>query len=168
MEFFEVISRRQSVRKYTPQEVEEHKLAKVLDAANGSPSAGNFQSYEIYVVRGEQQGKALAAATFEQDFVAEGPLSLVFCMNPARCEYKPPEVYAMQDASIACTVAMLTATALGLASCWVGALNAEKTAAVIGCKSGVVPVAILSIGYANETPERTTRRAIGDLVHFVG
>jgi nitroreductase len=118
------------------------------------------------VVCGDRR-QALAAATFGQDFVAQAPVSLVFCMHPARCEYQPAETYALEDASIACTYAMLAATAMGLSSCWVGAFTAEPVARVIGCPAGIVPMAILPIGYADEEPERTTRRELNEIVHVV-
>jgi len=166
MDFFEVVEKRQSVRKYAARAVEPGQLNRILEAANRAPSAGNFQSYEIYVVSGEERRKALAAATFEQDFVAQAPVLLVFCTNPARCEYATREVCALEDASIACTFAMMAATALGLSSCWVGAFRPDAVAGVLGCPAGIVPAAILTIAYPDEQPERTTRREIRDLVHF--
>jgi nitroreductase len=90
MDFFEVVEKRQSVRKYAAQPIEPDKLNTILQAANRAPSAGNFQAYEIYVVNCAAQQKALTAATFNQDFVGQAPLSLVFCMNPSRCQYSPP------------------------------------------------------------------------------
>jgi nitroreductase len=167
MRFFEVVEIRQSVRKYAERAVEPGKLQAILEAANRAPSAGNCQSYEIYVVSGAKSRAALAAATWEQDFVGQAPVSLVFCTHPARCQYAPAETYALEDASIACTFAMLAATALGLSSCWVGAFKAEAVSQVLGCSPGIVPVAILPIGYAAEEPERTTRRELEDLVHRV-
>lgn len=167
MDFFEVVEKRQSVRRYAERVVESNKLNAILEAANRAPSAGNFQSYEIVVVRREDQRKALTAATFGQDFVAQAPVSLVFCMNSSRCEYTPPETYALEDATIACTFAMMAAMAVGLSSCWVGAFDSAKVSRVAGCKNGVVPIAILPIGYADEEPERTTRRTLGDLVQFI-
>ena len=166
MRFFEVVEERQSIRKFQGRDIAPEKLQAILEAANRAPSAGNFQSYEIYVVTGDRR-KALAAATFEQHFVAQAPISLVFCINPARCEYQPAETYALEDASIACTFAMLAVTAMGLASCWVGAFTAEPVAQVIGSPAGITPIAILSIGYADEEPERTTRRELNELVHWV-
>jgi len=167
MDFFEVVKQRQSVRKYTPQLLEADKLNAILQAANCAPSAGNFQSYELYVVRGGEQREALAAAAHAQDFIAQAPVSLVFCMNPSRCEYSPAETFALEDATIACTFSMMAATALGLASCWIGAFDLDKVAAIVRCKKGVTPIAILPIGYADEQPERTARRKLDDLIHWV-
>jgi nitroreductase len=167
MNIFEVIEKRQSVRRYEARAIEPEKLKRILQAANRAPSAGNFQAYEIYVVEGEARRQQLTSATFGQDFVGQAPVSLVFCMNPSRCEYAPPETYALEDASIACTFAMLAATALGLSTCWVGAFKAEAVASVLQCPAGVVPMAILAVGYAAEEPERTPRRDLGELTHQV-
>ncbi len=167
MDFFDVVEKRQSIRTYAAKSVEQDKLDAILAASNRAPSAGNFQSYEVYVVRSEEGRSKLAATTFEQAFIEGAPISLVFCTNPTRCEYTPAETYALEDATIACTFAMLAATALGLSSCWIGAFEPKKVAEVIQCPRGVVPISILTIAYPGENPERTTRRAITDLVHLV-
>ena len=165
MDFSNLIYARQSVRAYQSTPVPEEKLQALLEAANRAPSAGNFQAFEIYVVTDPKQRQTLAAATFGQDFVQNAPLSLVFCMHPARCEYQPAEVFAMQDTSIACTFSMLAATELGLSSCWVGAFSPEKLAQALALPAGATPVAVLAVGYAAETPERTPRRPIGEVAH---
>ena len=48
MEYFEVVEKRQSIRKYQSRPIEPEKLEAILKAANQAPSAGNFQAYEIY------------------------------------------------------------------------------------------------------------------------
>ncbi len=168
MDFFEVVEKRQSVRKYAAQAVEAEKVNAILEAANRAPSAGNFQAYEILLVQDKDQIKRLTAVTFGQDFVAQAPVLLVFCTNASRCQYEPKETFALEDATIACTFAMMAITALGLSACWIGAFNPEKVAEVLDCKPGVVPMAILPIAYPAEQPERTTRRALNDLVQAIG
>lgn len=165
MDFFETIRGRQSVRAYQPRPVEEAELHTILEAARCAPSAGNYQSFEIYVVRRPEQVRALTDATFDQKFIAQAPVALVFCMNPSRCEYQPADYFALQDTSIAATQALLAIHALGLATCWVGAFAPAKVAAALGIPEAHKPVAIMAIGYAAEDPERTTRRTLTDLVH---
>lgn len=164
MEFFETVERRQSIRAFAPTAIPEEKLNAILEAANRAPSAGNYQSFEVYLVSGEEKRTALTAATFGQSFVVQAPVSLVFCANQSRCQYQPPDLYALEDATIACTFAMLAATAVGLSTCWIGAFTPEAVAAVIGAPKGQTPVAILPIGYAAEAPERTSRRELADLI----
>lgn len=167
MDYFETIRGRQSVRAYRSGAVEEDKLQAILEAARCAPSAGNFQSFEIYVVRKPEQIRALTDATFDQKFIAQAPVALVFCMNASRCEYQPADYFALQDTSIAATQAMLAIHALGLATCWVGAFVPAKVAGVLGIPEGHQPVAVMGVGYAAETPERTSRRPLQDVVHEV-
>ena len=165
MEFFELIQKRQSVRKWQDHPVERTKLNCILEAINRAPSAGNFQSYEVYVVKSAERRKALAAATYDQGFVASAPVMLVFCSHPALCEYPGAETYALEDTSIACTFAMLAVTAVGLGAVWIGAFDPKAIAEAMKLPAGEIPVAILPIGHPAEVPERTSRRDIEDFVH---
>ena len=99
--------------------------------------------------------QALAEATFNHDWIAQAPMALVVCTHAARCEYDPKEHWALQDASIAATLAHLAIVDLGLATCWVGAFLPAKVAEVIGAAEGHVPLAVLPIGYADEVPQET-------------
>jgi nitroreductase len=49
MEFFDVLKLQHSIRAFAPTPVEHEKLQAILRAANLAPSAGNLQSYEIYM-----------------------------------------------------------------------------------------------------------------------
>ena len=171
MEFFQVINERQSIREFTPHAIKDGDLKEILMASNMAPSAGNLQAYEIYVVTKSDSKSALSKAALEQPFVASAPIVLVFCAYPARSEWKygmrGRRLYTIQDATIACTYAMLAATALGLACVWVGAFDESTVHQVIGAPNGEVPVAVLPIGYGAERPPRSSRRSLDDLVHVI-
>lgn len=171
MEFFKMIAQRHCIRAFVSKPVEPDKVEQIFAAANAAPSAGDFQAYEIYVVRDARLLTALAHAAGNQDFLAAAPLALVFCANPTRSAPRYGEcgtrLYALQDATIACAFAMLGATALGLGSVWVGAFDDYAVRRVIKYPDGLIPVAILPIGYSAETPETTPRRPLETLVHEV-
>ncbi len=171
MEFFDVLKTRQSIRSYTADPLEERKLQRILEAANSAPSAGNLQAYEIYTVRDASHRRALAQASLAQAFIAAAPVALVFCAHPSRAARQYGQrginLYALQDATIACTYAMLSATAMGLATVWVGAFNDEQVREAIKAPIGILPVAILPIGYGAEKPKPAPRRQLKDLVHEV-
>jgi nitroreductase len=170
VDLFEVIERRRSVRAFAPQAVEAEKVAQVLAAANAAPSAGNLQAYEIFRITREKDRAALARAALHQFFLTQAPVVLVFCANPARSAVKYGDrgvrLYAVQDATIACSFAMLAATALGLGTVWVGAFRDGIVQSVLG-RDDLLPVAILPIGYPAEEPAPTSRRSLADLVHDV-
>lgn len=165
MEYFEVVEKRQSVRKYQSRPIELDRLEAILKAASLAPSAGNFQAYEIYVTTKQSMRDALAKTTWDMAWIAKAPLLIIFCTHAKRCQYPGSDACAMQDASVATTQAMLAVTALGLGACWVGAFDPTRVAEVIGAPEGVRPMSVLAIGYADENPERTTRRPLTELVH---
>ncbi len=171
MELFETLQARQSVRAYQSTDVETEKLEAILSAANQAPSAGNLQAYEIYVTRDYTIKHALAKSAWNQDFLAQAPVVLIFCTHPTRSATRYGErgkqLYCLQDAAIAVAYAQLAATALGLATCWVGAFDDEQVAQAIDLPPDQYPVTILPLGYAAEPPVRTPRRSLADLVHHI-
>jgi len=171
MEFFDALKARHSVRAYADTPVEAEKLVQILDMVNLAPSAGNLQAFEVYIVtRADQRSESVAAAS-GQDFLKQAPVVLVFCAHAARSEKKYGkrgiELYCLQDATIACTYAMLAATALGLSTVWVGAFNESEVGCIIDAPQAHRPVAMLPIGYAAEEPRIRGRRSLSDLVHRV-
>jgi nitroreductase len=171
MDFFETVRNRHSIRAFTTQAIEPEKVQAILDAANAAPSAGNLQGYEIYAVTNRDVLRALMRASYEQEFIAQAQIALVFCAHPARSAGKYGErgtlLYCVQDATIACAHAQLAATAQGLASVWVGAFVDEMVSAAIGVGDDLRPVAILPIGYPGKAPKIRPRRTLDDLVHWI-
>ncbi|RME87364.1 MAG: nitroreductase [Anaerolineae bacterium] len=172
MDFFDVVEARRSIRAFQERPVEEEKIACIMDAVNLAPSAGNLQAYEVYLVTRNDLRADLANAALDQEFIAQAPLVLVFCAHPARSAVRygrrGERLYALQDATIACTFATLAAAALGLGSVWVGAFDEEAVRRVLDAPRGVIPIAILPIGYPAENPPRRPRRGADDFVHRVG
>ncbi len=169
MEFFEVLQARRSVRAYERKPIEEEKLQKLLEAINSAPSAGNLQAYEVVLVRDPERIRQLARASHDQTFIEDAPVVLVFVANPLRNSHtygrRGEHLYCMQDATIACTIAHLTATALGLSSCWIGAFDDEAVAKIVGAEPPLQVAAILPIAYPAEHPSPRPRRPLDDLVH---
>jgi nitroreductase len=171
MDFFITVEDRHSMRKYAETPVEEEKLQKILETANKAPSAGNLQAYEIFVVRNPEHRQALVKASWDQDFLAEAPVVLIFCAHAARSaeryNERGIELYCIQDATIACAFAMLAAKAQGLDTVWVGAFNEAAVSEIAHIPSGLRPVVMLPIGYAGKVPSVRPRRALRELVHEV-
>ena len=171
MEFFEAIHTRRSIRVFDGRPLEEEKLRAILEAANAAPSAGNLQAYEIYLVKDPIARGRLANTLPKMEFFSIVPVVLAFCANPERSAVKYAErgrnLYAVQDATIACTQAMLAATALGLASVWVGAFHEKEVSAALNLPEALMPVALLPIGYPLETVDPRSRRPLNEIVHSV-
>jgi len=170
MDLFEAIRERRSVRAFLPEPLDPESVRSILEACNQAPSAGNLQAYEIYRVEDAGVREALAAAAYDQQFVEEAPLALVFVADPARARRygeRGAQLYSVQDATVAAAYAQLAAVARGLASCWVGAFDEARVASVLHLPAGMKPVAILPVGRAKEHPEPTPRRRLDDLARRI-
>jgi nitroreductase len=171
MDFFKTVEERHSMRSYKDSPVEEEKLNKILATANKAPSAGNLQGYEIYIVRKSEHRNALAKTAWDQDSLAEAPVVLVFCADPncsaEKYQERGSNLYCIQDATIACSFAMLAAKALGLDSVWVGAFNEEMVSKLLHLPKHLRPVVMLPIGYAGKESVVLPRRDLKDLIHEV-
>jgi nitroreductase len=169
MDFFEVVKERHSIRVFQTRPLEDEKIRRIIESVNLAPSAGDLQAYEIVVVKNPRRKSALAAAALGQSFIAEAPVCFVFLAHPERSSRKygrrGSELYCVQDATIAASYAGLAATALGLASTWVGAFDDEGVARAVDASRGRRPIAVMPVGYAAETPEVTPRRPISEIAY---
>ncbi|MGE0371171.1 MAG: nitroreductase family protein, partial [Gammaproteobacteria bacterium] len=110
-DFFETVRHRHSVREFRAGgAIEREKLHAVLEAACAAPSAGDLQSYRIYVVENAGLRRRLQQAA-DQGFVAAAPACLVFCADTGRAAGQYGErgrtLFALQDATIAAAYAQL-------------------------------------------------------------
>ena len=165
--FRSLLEARRSIRQYAAEEVDDAAVERILAAVRLCPTAGNLQAYEVVVVRDPQRRAALAAAAGGQPWVEQAPVVLAFVARPAvsaaRYDERGSELYAVQDATIATTYAMLAATALGWGSVWVGAFDTDAAARALDCAAGEIPVALLPVGRAAESPPARPRRAVETL-----
>jgi len=168
MDFFELVRRRCSIRRYTSDPVGDEHLAAILEATRQAPSAGNRQAYEVIVVRDAARRSALAQAALGQTFLTQAPLVLAFVSHPARSAQRygerGEELYAGQDTAIAATYAQLAAHALGLGTVWVGAFDDDEVDRILEVHEGMRTTALLPVGHIQQEPKATPRRALQDLV----
>jgi len=171
-DFFQTVRHRHSVRRYQSDiPVETEKLHAILETALAAPSAGDLQSYRIVAVKQPQRRTALSRAAGDQAFLAEAPVCLVFVADPQRSASRygarGAQLFALQDATIAAAYAQLAVVAAGMASTWVGQFDEQEVSRALELEAGLVPVALLSIGYPAELPEATPRRRIDEVVSFI-
>ena len=167
-EIFNVLATRRSTRKFSKNPVEMWKIDKILAAADTAPTAGNYQGFEIFYVRGDSKKDELVKAANNQPYV-KTPVVLVFCMNPDRIKLDfPREVilkFSIQDSTLAAAYSQLAASALGLSSIWIGMFNESKVKKIIGTK--LRPTSILCIGYPVKKRPPKSRRQLKELIHVV-
>lgn len=172
LEFFTCIKARRSVRRFRSDPISQETLEKLLEAARLAPSAGNVQPWIFYVVRSKQVQERLADAALGQTWMLSAPAIVVVCADLSRAQNsygrRGVELYALQDTAAAVENLLLAAVAEGLAGCWVGAFREEVAAAALEIdRKQLRPLALVPLGYADETPRTPPKRAAEDTVIYV-
>jgi nitroreductase len=169
MELSEAIKKRRSIRAFKKRDVPKEIIEKLIDAANWAPSAGNIQPWEFVIIRKQDIKEDLVKAA-DQAFVEEAPVVIVVCANEKRSSMgygvRGKTLYCIQDTAAAIQNILLTAHSLGLGSCWIGAFNEDKTKKAVNAPEGIRPVAIIPVGYADETPSQRSRRPLNQIMYY--
>lgn len=167
-DFHAFLTGRSSVRDFTGEPVAPEDIDYLLKCASTAPSAGNLEAWDVVVVTEEETKEALASVAFDQEHIRQAPLILIVCSNYVRSMARYGErgiLYALEDATIACTFMMLAARARGFESCWTGAFEDEGVREVLGLPQHLRPVALLAVGKGKEPAQSPARMAVGEHVH---
>ena len=160
MDFLGCIESRRSCRAFLPLAVEDAKLAQILEAARLAPTAANRQPFRIVGIPTEGRGSELRKIYDKEWFVA-APLVLLVCSIPGEAWVrKDGKNYADVDAAIVMEHIVLTATALGLGSCWIANFDAAAARTILGLEADLEPVAFTPIGYPKESSVPRPRKDI--------
>jgi len=170
LDVLDAVKGRRSIRAFTDQPVSEDEVNALIDAACHAPSAGNIQPWEFIIVRSAQVKREIAVAALNQKFIEDAPVVIVVCADMARSSRgygsRGATLYCIQDTAAATQNILLTAHAMGLGTCWVGAFREEGVKKALGIPDNVRPVAIIPVGHSTVKPVRPPRRPLSDVVHY--
>jgi nitroreductase len=174
----EIISRR-SIRKYIDNKpVEEEKIHELIESARLAPSGSNTQPWHFIVVKSDSMRQKISEVSHNQKWMMSAPVFIV-CVADARSRMKEdvnliidenspdPEVkQIIRDTSIAIEHLVLSAENLGLGTCWVAWFTQEEIRPVLNIPSDKYVVAIITLGYPDESPKARPRKNLEDIVHY--
>lgn len=152
----ENIMTRTSVRQYKNQPVEQEKIDIMLKAAMAAPTAVNLQPWHFIVITDKQ---TIGLLSGQQP--TNAPLLIAVCGDTDKTttpdgKMKLPDFW-VEDVSAATENLLLAAHALGLGAVWTGVYPAmdrtAEVANVLNCPKNIVPMAVVRIGYPDESPE---------------
>jgi len=170
VDVFKAITERRSIRKFKEEEIEDDLIYKIIEAGKWAPSAGNLQSWDAVLVKDPEIKQKLEAAAYMRDFVGKAPVIIVLGAN----EHKSATIYhergrdlfSIQDATIAGQNMLLAIHALGLGACWVGAFDEELVSRTLEFPGYMRPIAIIPMGYPDETPPPPLRRELEEIIRW--
>jgi len=167
MEFSELILKRRSIRAFKEKDIDEKIIKKIMNEINQAPSAGNLQSFRVYIIKNKDIKMELCKAAYDQEYVYKAPVVFVFVADRKRSMKKYGkrgwELYSIQDATIVATFAILSIENSGLGSVWVGAFDDQMVSKILKIGEDMIPVAIIPFGYPDENPEKPERRNVEEI-----
>ncbi|MCR4394078.1 MAG: nitroreductase family protein [Dehalococcoidales bacterium] len=166
MEFWDVITRRQSVRSYLDKPVPEDKIKKILEAARLAPSAHNRQPWKFIVVKDPEKRRQMMQACYNQPMIAQAPVLIVGVALNTDWEMPNGIKSYPVDLAIAMEHITLAATNEGLGSCWVGAFRQEQVKQIMNVPESCTVVAVMPIGYSNQNRDPAPRKSFEEIVCY--
>ncbi len=156
------IMTRRSIRSLKPDSLPEKDIETLLSCLEAAPSAGNLQPWFFCLITDPAVKKQLCQLSFDQQVVMQAPLVFAVCALPEESAKQYGDVgrklFAIQDTAAATQNLLLAAHALGYGAVWIGVVREQEVALCLGLPEGTVPVALVPVGYANETPKPMERK----------
>ena len=165
MNLLDIIRKRYSCRSYLEKEIEQEKLDRIFEAARLAPSAKNLQDWRFVVLIEKETKTKVAALTNRPQVFEKAGAIIVACSNKdyvMRCGQAVGPI----DVSIALEHISLQAAELGLATCWIGSFDAEKTKQVLGIPADTTLIELMALGYPEGEGKQNTRLAIDEILCY--
>ncbi|WP_027338963.1 nitroreductase family protein [Halonatronum saccharophilum] len=171
----ELLKKRRSIRKYLDRPVEEEKVEKLMEAATAAPSAGNSQPWEFIVIENEGVITKLVddtMSTFNKSWMSKGvPVLIAVCAKPVTVAKKYGDrgrnLYVIQDTAAAIENILISATAMGLGTCWIGAFDEVKASEIMDLGADLRVYGFVTLGYADGEGKKPRQRSLSDVVRYI-
>ncbi len=158
MDTIECLLTRRSIRKYTDRPIDNSLVKQLLQVAMAAPSSANEQPWQFVVIKDRKLlHEASTIHTFSY-MLDQAALAILVCEDPT-FEFNAGR--GPLDCSAATMNILLAAHALGLGAVWVGIFpvqeRMEKARSLLDIPQHVIPLALVSLGYPDETPHSEDR-----------
>lgn len=174
--FFELVSRRQSCRKYLNKAVEKEKIIQCIEAARLAPSACNSQPWHFLVVNNKEMSLKVSECIRDKimnKFTEECSAFIVVVEENGNITSRTGELvknqdYRSVDIGISTEHICLQAEELGLGTCILGWFNEKALKKLLKLNKTKRIRLVISIGYPENTEVRKKiRKDISEIYTFI-
>lgn len=172
----DLISTRQSDRKYSSSPVEQDKIERITEAGRLAPSACNGQPWKFIVVNETGLVKKVAATAGAKIlkmnmFVDQAPVLIVVIREKTNLSsgmggLVKSKDYSLIDIGLAVANICLQAEAEGLGSCIIGWFDEKEVKNILGIPRSRRVELIITIGYPDTMQRLKTRKPKDDTVSY--
>ncbi|MHA2006821.1 MAG: nitroreductase family protein [Promethearchaeota archaeon] len=151
----ELIYKRRTIRRFKQDPISIEVLKKLIDFARVAPMATNVQALEFIIVKNPEIRKKVfplvrwaSSLPEEQRTPESGREPTAYIVVMINSDIK--KMYVDFDVGAAVQNILLGATALGIGTCWMGAVNLKKVKELFEIPDNYVIKQVISLGYPDE------------------
>ncbi len=176
-----LLIQRASCRSFTDKKIPPDVMELILEVGIRAPSGGNLQPFSIVKIKKDETKQKLAELCEHQNFIAEAPVNLLFCIDWYRIrrwadlEIAPFTAtssfrhfwISFQDTIICAQNICTAADSLGLGSVYIGSVLEclRELRDMFHLPRAVFPVVLLCLGYPKTRPIPRKKLAVRAVVH---
>ncbi|MFH1130858.1 MAG: nitroreductase family protein [Pseudomonadota bacterium] len=153
---------RRSIRKYCDGKISKRTLETIVDCGRLAPTSNNRQTWEFVVVTDQEKLRQLAGLATYGKFIAHAQACIVVCSGPNN-----RSMYL--DGSAATQNMLLAIHSLGLASCWVQAVEKDYNQAIknlLKIPNEFFLVSMVPVGLPDKEAKMPKKRPLKELLHW--
>lgn len=162
--FLSIAQKRQSIRKFKENKLDDALLNSILSCAIEAPSSCNRQSWRFRIFKGQEDIDYISSIR-RIPFIKKSPgIIAVFIDKSLYLNKKEHEYTVFLDAAAAVMNILYAAEDMGLSACWVnfGKLeitkkNMRQFKAKYNIKDKYLPVSLVVLGYSDQTVKKPLR-----------
>ncbi len=176
-----MIRNRRSIRKYKDEIVNREVLSELMETVKYTQSWANFQVARYTFIQNTEtlnklMNEGVNGFAYNINTLKEAKNALVLSfvegksgkLDPDGDNYATTSANAWEvfDAGIACQTFCLAAHEMGIGTCVMGVIAAEKIKEIAQLPENETVAALITFGYPDEEVSTTTRKEISEIVRF--
>lgn len=177
MEFDDVIRQRTSIRSYEPIPVDDSLIQNILENARLSPSWMNRQCWHFVIITDKMIIQEIAKTGIINRWLKQAPVIIIACADPHLSGENNEIPYYAVDTAIAMQHLILSATNVGLGTCWIGSFDERKIKNLLEIPPRIRIIALTPLGHPKDKKSigdkgrkmfirSTSRKKIDEIVHW--
>ena len=159
LDIISLLKSRRTVRSFTNEPIKREHIMEMIDCARVSPSAANMQSIKYSIVDSFDDRKAIFSHIKYAGYIpnwnpefSESPVAYVAVLNDT--DIRKTNGITECDCGIAMMSIVISATAMGIGSCILGAIDKEAIRKILGIREQYDIMYLIGLGISKQNNQQ--------------
>ena len=170
MNVYDAIMNRRSIRKFKQENIPVEDLEKLVKAASMAAYPANVQPLKFAIISGKPTTDEIFECTRWAGYLQDGapktderPTAYIAILGDKNI--KKGTDFQVENGAAGTTI-ILTALEMGIASCWLGALNRDRIKEILALPENLTVLDLISLGYGAQNSSAVEMKD-GDIKYYL-